>query len=92
MDEGLALPCYQRETVMIMSGKDSSLLCPQFVPDELSLNLQVHGNRNSMMQNITYNPIDQDPLLFFFLTATTSSQTIGAYCFEGLISQRFPQK
>lgn len=52
---------------MIMSGKDIdlSLLCPQFVPQGLLLNLQVHGNRNSMMQNITYNPIDQDPFISF---------------------------
>lgn len=64
---------------MIMSGKDLSLLCPKLVPD--GLNLQVHGNRNSMMQIITYNPIDQDPFFFPFLlfTATTSTTTLGAY-------------
>lgn len=52
---------------MIVSGKDTdlSLLCPQFVPNGLLLNLQVHGNRNSMMQNITYNLIDQDPFFCF---------------------------
>ena len=49
---------------MIMSGKDSSLLCPKLVPG--GLNLQVHGNRNSMMQIITYNPVDQDPFFFPF--------------------------
>lgn len=71
-----------------MSGNDIdlSLLCPQFVPDGLLLNLQVHGNRNSMMQNITYNPTDQDPFLSLYfvcrLTATTFSTTLGAYWFS----------
>lgn len=42
------------------------------VPDGLFLNLQVHGIRNSMTQNITYNPIHQSPLFcFVFLAATT---------------------
>lgn len=52
---------------MIMSGKDVdlSLLCSQFVPHGLLLNLQVHGKRNNMMQNITYNPNDQDPFFSF---------------------------
>ena len=36
---------------------DYSLLCPQFVPDSLLLDLQVHGNRNSI---ITYNPPHHD--------------------------------
>lgn len=52
---------------MIKSGKDVDLssLCPQFAPDGLLLTLQVHGDRNSMMQNITYSPVDQDPFLSF---------------------------
>lgn len=52
---------------MIMSGTDIdlSLLCFQFVLNGLLLNLQVHGKRNNMMQNITYNPIDQDPFFSF---------------------------
>lgn len=77
MDEGFALPCYQnigktinllsQEAVMTTSGKDVDLssLCPQFVPDGLLLTLQVHGDRNSMMQNITYSPVDQDPCVPF---------------------------
>lgn len=58
---------------MITSGKEInfSLLCAQSVPVELLLSLQMHGNRNSMMQNTTYNPADQYPfvpfLLFFIL-------------------------
>lgn len=39
-----------------------SLLCP--VSSGL-LNLQVHGDRNSMMQNCTYNSIDQGALFSF---------------------------
>lgn len=71
---------------MIMSGKeiDLSLLCPQFVPVELLLSLQMHGNRNSMMQNTTYNPTDQDPFVLFLLFLfddTTLTTTIGASWF-----------
>lgn len=57
---------------MIASGKDIDLssLCPQFIQHGLLLNLQVHGDWNSVMQNITYNPVDQTQFvpfaLFFF--------------------------
>lgn len=54
---------------MIMSGKEIglSLLCPKLVPVELLLSLQMHGNRNSMMQITTYNPTDQVPFVPFLL-------------------------
>lgn len=73
---------------MIKSGKDIDLssLCPQFVPDGLLLTLQVHGDRNSMMQNITYSPVDQDPFLsfssVFCFIVPSFTTTIGAYWFS----------
>ena len=43
------------------------------------LNLQVHGNQKSMMQNLYYNLIEQDLILFPFLaTKTTSADWICA--------------
>lgn len=62
---------------MIMRGKDIDLsfLCPQFVPDGMLLTLQVHGNRNSMMQNMTYNPINQDPFFLFYCYFATTFTT-----------------
>lgn len=76
MDKGFSLPCYQNfgktiklltwKAVIIVQGKDISL-SPLPGPDGMFLNLQVHGNLNSMMQNITYNPIDQDHSYFLCL-------------------------
>lgn len=88
MDEGFALPCYQKDNSTAFIGscddheRDLSFLCPQFVPDGMLLTLQVHGNRNSMMQNMTYNPINQDPFFYFIaILPQLSPQTIGAYCY-----------
>lgn len=54
---------------MITAGKDGvfSPFCSQLVSDGLLLNLQVHGDQNSIKQNITYNPVEYlFPLFFFF--------------------------
>lgn len=65
-------------------GKILNILCPQFVPDSSLLNLQVHGNRNSMMQYIHVYSCWSRTGFFLFglcLTETTFTTTIGAYCF-----------
>lgn len=54
---------------MITAGKDGvfSPFCSQLVSDGLLLNLQVHGDQNSIKQNITYNPVEYlFPLFVFF--------------------------
>lgn len=83
MEDGSALPCSQKGSCDDHVREGSQIVsCPQFVPDGLLLNLQVHGNRNSMMQNITYIPIDQSPLfsfLLFFLPDPTF--TTNYWCF-----------
>lgn len=69
---------------MITTGKDGvfSPFCSQLVSDGLLLNLQVHGDQNSIKQNITYNPVEYlFPLFFLFFTAATLTTTIGAYRF-----------
>lgn len=113
MDAGFSLPCYlnfrktmkllSQEVVVILPGENLSFLKPLFQMGCCWI-CKCMVNRNSMMQNITYNPFNQDPFLPFLLllTATTSTTVIGAdstcsLCFS---SQRnspqnylwFPQK
>lgn len=68
MDEGFSLPCYgtfHRKLWWSRQGKDLSLLCPLFQMGCCWI-CKCMVNRNSMMQNITYNPFGQDPFLPFF--------------------------
>lgn len=60
-------PLWQ-EAAMITAGKDGvfSPFCSQLVWDGLLLNLQVHGDQNSIKQNITYNPVQYLFPLFCF--------------------------
>lgn len=71
---------------MIMSREgemDLSFLLPQLIPDGLLFYLQVHGDRNSMMQNITYNPADQDLFVpFSFCSTATNFTNTGAHWFS----------
>lgn len=59
---------------MIATGKDGvfSLL----LSDGLLLNLQVHGDQNSIKQNITYNPVEYLFPLFCFLLPQPSQQLL----------------
>lgn len=70
MDEGFSLPCYgtfHRKLWWSRQGKDLSLLCPLFQMGCCWI-CKCMVNRNSMMQNITYNPFGQDPFLPFFFS------------------------